>query len=160
MRNIGIDVPKVDVKEGDRHDPFSSPIAVRGQQLVGVVIGTKMQRTATILMEWQIKIKKYDRYIRKRSKVQVHNPDSVNAKDGDVVRCIATRPISKTKQYVIVEIVKKAGEAASAETGDIALDVTEVKEAQQRQRRASKKKAPEKKDGESKPEKAKKDEEA
>jgi small subunit ribosomal protein S17 len=145
MRNIGIDVKKVDVQPGDKHDPFSAPFPVRGQRLVGTVISTRAQRSATVLIERQIEVKKYQRFIRKRSKVRVHNPDSINAQDGDVVRVVATRPISKTKHFSIVEIIKKAGEEASAETGDIAVDVTDLKKAQEGQRRASKKKAPAKK---------------
>jgi small subunit ribosomal protein S17 len=140
MRNIGIDVKKVKAQPGDKNDPFTAPIAVRGQQLVGVVVSTKAQRSATILMERQVLVKKYQRFIKKRSRVHVHNPDSISAQDGDVVRVMATRPISKTKHYVIIEILKKAGEAASAETGEAALDVAGVKEAQTAQRRSTKKK--------------------
>ncbi|MFW5746133.1 MAG: 30S ribosomal protein S17 [Nanoarchaeota archaeon] len=148
MRNIGIDVKKVEPKEGDQKDPFTSPVSLRGQQIVGTVVSAKRQRTATILIERQIKLRKYNRYIRQRSKIHVHNPDSINAQEGDVVKVVTTRPLSKTKHHVIVEIVKKAGESASAEVGNVAVDVTDYKEAQAGQRKATKKKASAKKESE------------
>lgn len=141
MRNIGISVKEVDVKPGDRKDPFTSPLALRGQRLVGTVISAKAQRTATVIIERQVKVKKYNRYVRKRSKIQVHNPDSINAADGDIVRLAATKPLSKTKHHVIVEIIKKYGEEDTAETGGLSIDVKRFQEAQEGQRKMTKKKA-------------------
>lgn len=141
MRNIGINVKKPQqIVEGDRKDPFTSPISLRGQQLVGTVVSVKMQRTATIVMERQVHIKKYNRYIRKRSKVLVHNPDSIDAREGDVVRAVATRPLSKAKHHIIVEVLKRAGEQSSSEVGNVSIDAHHYKEAQESQHAHKKRK--------------------
>ncbi|MFT4310102.1 MAG: 30S ribosomal protein S17 [Candidatus Woesearchaeota archaeon] len=112
-------------------------LSVRGQQLVGTVISAKAQKTATIIMERQVKIKKYNRYIKKRSKVQVHN--TVEAQEGDVVRVMATRPLSKTKHHVIVEILKKAGEQSNAQVGNVTTDIDHIKEAKEEREQSEEK---------------------
>jgi small subunit ribosomal protein S17 len=43
----------------------------------------------------------------RRTRVKAHNPESIDAKEGDTVRIAETRPLSKTKNFVVIEIVKK-----------------------------------------------------
>ena len=49
---------------------------------------------------------KYERYLRKRSRVQAYNPECINAKTGDVVSIGETRRLSKTKAFVVTGILK------------------------------------------------------
>lgn len=137
-RNIGIPVSSVTPKPGDKKDPFTQPLSVYGQQLTGTVISVKAQRTATILIQRQVIIPKYQRYVKRKSKILVHNPDSIQAQEGDVVRVIATRPLSKTKHHVIVEIIKKAGDQGDAQSGSVAVDVQQYKEAHGAQHKSTK----------------------
>jgi len=85
----------------------SSDLSLRGRSFVGTVISARMQKTVTV--EWGRRhlIKKYERYEKRRSRVKVHNPENINAKEGDVVRIMECRPISKTKNFVIVEVLGK-----------------------------------------------------
>ena len=101
----GIEIPKNDAQ--DKKSPFSGNVKVRGRTFVGTVIATKMQRTATI--EWirKIKLPKYERYTKKRTRVKAHNPDTIKAEEGDIVKIMETRPLSKTKNFVIVEKMGK-----------------------------------------------------
>ncbi len=55
-------------------------------------------------------LKKYERYELRRSKVHAHNPECIDAKVGDRVLVAETRPISKTKSWVVVAVTKRAGE--------------------------------------------------
>lgn len=83
-------------------------LSLRGRSFVGTVISSKMQKTVTV--EWERKhyLKKYERYERRRSRVKAHNPDSINAREGDIIKIMECRPLSKTKNFVVVEILGKA----------------------------------------------------
>ena len=84
-----------------------SSLSLRGRTFVGTVMSARMQKTVTV--EWERKhfLKKYERYEKRKSKVNAHNPESVNAKEGDVVKIMECRPISKTKNFIVVEILGK-----------------------------------------------------
>ncbi len=80
-------------------------IRTRGRTFTGVVVDAKMQSTATV--EWPRRkyVSKYERYMTSRTRVKAHNPQSIDAKKGDIVKLIECRPISKTKHFIIVEKV-------------------------------------------------------
>ena len=87
----------------DMNCPFHGSLSVRGRQFTGTVISAKMRRTAVIEFERLNFLKKYERYEKRRTKLKVHNPDCINAKEGNVVRIVECRPLSKTKNFAIVE---------------------------------------------------------
>ena len=57
------------------------------------------------VVEWTYKVlvPKYERKETRRTRVHVHNPACINAEVGDLVLIAETRPISKTKNFVIIE---------------------------------------------------------
>jgi len=75
--------------------------------LVGSVVSNKMEKTITVSIERQLLHKRYKKYIRKRSKIWVHDEEE-KCNVGDRVKVISTRPLSKLKRWRVVEIVKKA----------------------------------------------------
>jgi small subunit ribosomal protein S17 len=81
-------------------------LKVHGREFVGVVTSDKMSRTVTVAWDRRQFIPKYERYEKKLSKVKAHNPESINAKEGDKVRIKECRPLSKTKNFVVIEILK------------------------------------------------------
>ena len=95
--------------EEGKHGKFQpkSSLSLRGRTFVGTVISARMQKTVTVGWERKHFLKKYERYEKRKSKVKAHNPESVNAKDGDVVKIMECRPISKTKNFIVVEILGK-----------------------------------------------------
>ena len=101
---IGINVrqPKKDCTK-DANCPFHGTIKVRGRQHTGTVVSTKMNKSAVMQWERRHFLPKYERYEKRLSKITVHAPDCMDAKEGDVVRIMETRPLSKTKHYVIIE---------------------------------------------------------
>lgn len=101
---MGIESPKN--KCEDRHCPFHGDIKVRGRLLVGTIIKKDPSKTATFVLERMTYIKKYERYKKKFTKLRVHNPPCIDAKIGDKVKIGECRPISKTKKFVIVEVMK------------------------------------------------------
>jgi len=110
QKNIGIVVKKPEnmSKAYDSKDPFFGNIKVRGRVFVGKVVSDRMQKTATVEWPGRKFNKKYERFELRRTRVKAHNPESINARTGDTVKIAETRPLSKTKNFVIIEIVSKA----------------------------------------------------
>lgn len=75
------------------------------KQLIGTVTSTKMEKTATVEVE---RIKVHPIY-KKRTKVKkkFHAHDEIGVKEGDKVKIVETKPLSKTKRWKIMEIIKK-----------------------------------------------------
>ena len=73
--------------------------------LKGKVISTKMAKTATVLVERRKIHPIYKKGIKVTKKYHVH--DEIGVKLGDNVKIVETRPISKTKRWRIVEVLKK-----------------------------------------------------
>ncbi|MEK6820834.1 MAG: 30S ribosomal protein S17 [archaeon] len=88
---------------------------VRGNEIVGKVISDKAPKTVTVEREIVVYVPKYERYKKLRSRVHAHNPEWMNAKEGDIVRIGETRKISKTKAFIVTEII---GHARAASTHD------------------------------------------
>jgi len=80
--------------------------AIRGNVFEGKVVSAKANKTVTVERELVQYIPKYERYKKIRSRVKAHNPESINAKEGDHVRIGETRRISKTKSFIVMEVLK------------------------------------------------------
>ena len=102
-RSIGIAVEIPKKTCSDIKCPFHGKLSARGRQFVGTVISTKMRRTAVVEFERLQFLGKYERYERRRTLLKVHNPDCLNAKEGNIVKMVECRPLSKTKNFVIVQ---------------------------------------------------------
>ncbi|MEF2155680.1 30S ribosomal protein S17 [Luteimonas sp. FXH3W] len=76
----------------------------------GRVISNKMDKTVTVLVERQVKHALYGKYVRRSTKLHAHDADN-SCKEGDVVRVKEISPMSKTKNWTVVEIVNRAAEA-------------------------------------------------
>jgi len=79
---------------------------IRGNIFEGKVVSAKANKTVTVERELVQYIPKYERYKKIRSRVKAHNPLSINAKEGDKVKIGETRRISKTKSFIVMEIIK------------------------------------------------------
>ncbi len=87
----------------DKKCPFHSNISLRGRNYKGTVVSKDTHRTAVV--EWHriVRVRKYERFEKKRTRVKVHNPSCINAELGDKVTIAECRPLSKTKKFVIIE---------------------------------------------------------
>lgn len=106
-RNPGVNTDVPSSNCSDVNCPFHGSLKVRGKTFTGLVVSAKMQRSAVVQWEGRRFVPKYERYTKTRTKVAVHNPDCVNAAEGDKVKIVECKPLSKTKNYVIVEVVGK-----------------------------------------------------
>jgi small subunit ribosomal protein S17 len=71
---------------------------------VGVVIGNKMKKTVTVLIERQVKHPFYKKVVKRRKKFLVHD-EYEKCKIGDLVKIVETRPLSKRKRWRVQEIL-------------------------------------------------------
>jgi len=81
----------------------------RGRRKVrtGVVVSDKMDRTVVVRIDRQIRHALYGKTVRRASKLSAHDEGN-DARVGDTVRVMETRPLSKTKRWRVVEIVERA----------------------------------------------------
>ena len=77
------------------------------RSVVGRVVSDKMDKTATVLIERLVRHPVYGKYIRRSTKLHVHDEDN-SCRIGDTVRISETRPLSKTKSWTLVEVVERA----------------------------------------------------
>ncbi|MEE9224148.1 MAG: 30S ribosomal protein S17 [Thermoplasmata archaeon] len=102
-RDIGIDVtPPKDSCE-DPKCPFHGRLSVRGQMIDGVVVSDRMTNTVVVTRERSMYVPKYERYEKRTSRQNAHNPPCISAKVGDEVTLIECRPLAKTVSYVVVQ---------------------------------------------------------
>lgn len=77
------------------------------KERVGLVVGNKMDKTVTVAVKRLVPHPLYNKVLRRTKKYHAHDEDNV-CNVGDLVRIRETRPLSKTKCWRMVEIVKKA----------------------------------------------------
>jgi small subunit ribosomal protein S17 len=82
--------------------PFHGNIKVRGKILTGKVVSLSRQ-TIVIQREYLSKVKKYNRYERRRSKLHAHLPACIDIKEGDTATIAECRPLAKTISFVVVQ---------------------------------------------------------
>ena len=73
----------------------------------GTVVGNKMDKTITVLVERRIKHPLYGKYIKRSKKIHAHDADN-QCQQGDKVTIEETRPISKSKAWKLSSIDRKA----------------------------------------------------
>ncbi len=73
----------------------------------GRVVSNKMQNTVTVLLERQVQHPLYGKIIRRSTKVHAHDAAG-DCREGDTVRIVECRPISKTKNWRVVDIIARA----------------------------------------------------
>lgn len=77
------------------------------KEKIGIVVSDKMDKTITVRVDWVSHHPVYGKMMRRATKFKAHD-EKKSAKVGDTVKIQETRPLSKTKRWRLVEIVKKA----------------------------------------------------
>lgn len=102
-KNIGIKVKLPTKKCSDKHCPFHGKFGVRGRIFTGTVIKNLASKTAQIEFPRTYSLPKYERYEKRRTRIQVHISPCMKVKVGDKIKIMECRPISKTKNFVMIE---------------------------------------------------------
>ena len=79
----------------------------RRKSRTGVVVSDKRDKTVTVAIKQSFPHPKYGKIVRKTKKLYVHD-ESFDAKVGDTVRVMETKPISKMKRWRITEVIERA----------------------------------------------------
>jgi len=74
---------------------------------IGTVVSAKMDKTVVVLIQRRFPHPLYKRIISRSTKLKAHD-EANECREGDVVRLMATRPLSKTKRWRVAEILEKA----------------------------------------------------
>ena len=106
---LGIPAPAraFDSQYYDQNCPFTGGLLVKKELLTGRVIKKDTNKSATIEWNRQLYIPKYERFALRRSRIRVHNPPCLDAQVGQQVLVARTRPLSKTKHHVIIQILEE-----------------------------------------------------
>ena len=72
--------------------------------VTGKVVSNKMDKSATVLIERKVKHPVYGKYIRRSTKLHIHDAENA-CQEGDLVTIEQCRPLSKTKSWRLVEVV-------------------------------------------------------
>ena len=74
---------------------------------VGLVVSDAMQKSCVVAVEWQVRHGLYGKTERRTSKFMVHDEKN-EAKPGDIVEIVETRPQSRRKRWALTRVVRKA----------------------------------------------------
>ncbi|USN45958.1 MAG: 30S ribosomal protein S17 [Candidatus Woesearchaeota archaeon] len=85
-----------------KHD--AQEIGTRGRVFSGVVTSAKMHRTVVVSWDRRKYDKKYERYEKRTTRVKAHVPEGMTVAVGATVTIAETRPISKTKHFIVTEV--------------------------------------------------------
>lgn len=105
-KNIGIEAKRPEKECKDEKCPWHGTLSLRGRVFTGTVIGSKPSKTAIVRWHYNYFLKKYERYERRHTTVVAYNPECINAKKGDTVKIAECRPVSKTKPFTVIEVLK------------------------------------------------------
>ena len=74
---------------------------------IGKVVSNKMDKTITVAVERRLIHPVYKKFVKKTMTLKAHDEQNT-CQEGDIVKVMETRPLSKTKRWRLVEIVEKA----------------------------------------------------
>ncbi len=99
----------------------------RGQRktVEGFVVSSKMDKTITVRSERLVKHPLYGKYIRRATICRAHDERN-EANEGDLVEIVHTRPLSKTKNWRLVKVVKRSTLRGSESTGADAVEAAQT----------------------------------
>ena len=77
------------------------------KQIIGIVTSAKMDKTISVQVERKIKHPIYGKYLRKTKKFLAHDEKN-DCGEGDLVKIIESRPLSRRKRWALVEVIERA----------------------------------------------------
>jgi small subunit ribosomal protein S17 len=77
------------------------------KEKVGIIVSDKMDSTRIVAVDNRVVHKRYKKVMTQTKRYAVHDPESISS-IGDQVRIRETRPISKTKNWVLINVLRKS----------------------------------------------------
>ncbi|KGP62825.1 30S ribosomal protein S17 [Legionella norrlandica] len=72
--------------------------------MIGKVVSDKMDKTIVVMIERTVKHPKYGKIMKRRTKLHAHDENQI-CQIGNIVKIRESRPLSKTKSWVLVEVI-------------------------------------------------------
>jgi len=79
----------------------------KNNEQIGKVVSAKNDKTITVLVTNTKMVSKYNKRVKSSKKFTAHDEENL-AKEGDTVRIVGCKPMSKMKRYVLAEVIEKA----------------------------------------------------
>ena len=77
------------------------------KERIGVVASNKMDKSIVVIIERKVKHALYGKFVKKTSRFVAHDQENT-CNEGDTVKIMETRPLSKSKNWRLVEIIERA----------------------------------------------------
>ena len=77
------------------------------KERIGIVTSSKMDKSIVVMVERRVKHAKYGKFVKKSSKFLAHDEKN-DCNEGDTVKINETRPLSKIKNWRLIEILERA----------------------------------------------------
>ena len=77
------------------------------KERIGVVTSNKMEKSIIVSIQRKVKHALYGKFLKKTSKFVAHDEDN-SCNEGDTVKIMETRPLSKNKNWRLIEIIERA----------------------------------------------------
>ena len=74
---------------------------------MGTVVSSKADKTITVRIDTARRHRRYEKIVRSSSTVHAHDENN-DAREGDVVRVIESRPLSRSKRWALVDVLERA----------------------------------------------------
>ncbi len=87
--------------------PVHPPSAGTRRMRQGVVVSDKAEKTITVRIDIARRHRRYEKIVRSSSTVHAHDENN-DAHEGDVVRVVESRPLSRTKRWALVDVLERA----------------------------------------------------
>jgi small subunit ribosomal protein S17 len=87
--------------------PVHAPVEGTRRVRQGVVVSNKAAKTITVRIDIARRHRRYEKIVRSSSTVHAHDENN-DAHEGDVVRVIESRPLSRTKRWALVDVLERA----------------------------------------------------
>ena len=87
--------------------PVHAPVEGARRVRQGIVVSDKAEKTITVRIDIARRHRRYEKIVRSSSTVHAHDENN-DAHEGDVVRVIESRPLSRTKRWALVDVVERA----------------------------------------------------
>jgi small subunit ribosomal protein S17 len=87
--------------------PVHAPVEGTRRVRQGIVVSDKAEKTITVRIDVARRHRRYEKIVRSSSTVHAHDENN-DANEGDVVRVIESRPLSRTKRWALVDVVERA----------------------------------------------------
>ena len=105
INDIGLEAKKPGELCNSEKCPWHGHLKIRGRIFTGKVVSCKPSNTVIVSLNYYKYVPKYERYERRKTKIESHNPKCIDAKEGDIVKIGECRPVSKSKRFVVFEKV-------------------------------------------------------